>query len=65
MACNLQMIMVPLHLSVGLTCMCCDFQDPADKRNIIADAKLKELTGEERFSGFGFMKLMSHHLIKD
>lgn len=40
-------------------------QDPSNKQNIIADAKLKQLTGEESFRGFGFMKLFSPHILKD
>ncbi|KAK9867730.1 hypothetical protein WJX84_011315 [Apatococcus fuscideae] len=40
-------------------------QDPANRKNILADAKLKELTGESQFMGFGFMKLFAPHIIKD
>ncbi|KAK9842825.1 hypothetical protein WJX74_002974 [Apatococcus lobatus] len=40
-------------------------QDPSNKKNIISDAKLKQLTGEDSFGGFGFMKLFSPHIIKD
>lgn len=39
--------------------------DPADKRYIISDAKLKALTGEDRFLAFGFQKFIAQHIIKD
>ena len=38
-------------------------QDPADKRHIIADEKLKDLLKVDRFNAFGFMKLVKPHLI--
>ena len=37
-------------------------QDPSDKSFILADDTLKALTGEERFKGFGFAKLIKQHL---
>lgn len=36
-------------------------QDPADKRVIIADAKLARLMGQERFNGFGMTKVLQPH----
>jgi chromatin remodeling complex protein RSC6 len=36
-------------------------QDPSDKSFILADDTLKKLTGEERFKGFGFSKLIKEH----
>jgi hypothetical protein len=32
--------------------------DPADKRFVLCDAKLKALTGEARFQAFSFMKVL-------
>ncbi|EFN60104.1 hypothetical protein CHLNCDRAFT_49597 [Chlorella variabilis] len=37
-------------------------QDPADKSFIVADGALKGLTGEARFKGFGFSKLIKEHI---
>ncbi|PRW60595.1 Upstream activation factor subunit spp27 [Chlorella sorokiniana] len=39
-----------------------ELQDPSDKSFILADDTLKALTGEERFKGFGFAKLIKQHL---
>lgn len=38
-------------------------QDPADRSVIVADDALRGLTGEERFKGFGFSKLVKQHLL--
>lgn len=38
-------------------------QDPADKSFILADDALKALTGEERFKGFGWSKLIKQHFL--
>lgn len=38
-------------------------QDPSDKSFILADDALKGLTGEARFKGFGFAKLIKQHLV--
>ncbi|GAQ79731.1 hypothetical protein KFL_000370050 [Klebsormidium nitens] len=38
-----------------------NLQDPADKRVIIADAKLARLMGQERFNGFGMTKVLQPH----
>ena len=35
-----------------------NLQDPSDKRYVLADSTLRELTGEERFLAFGFGKLI-------
>ncbi|GFR46711.1 hypothetical protein Agub_g8332 [Astrephomene gubernaculifera] len=40
-------------------------QDPKDKRFVLSDAQLKKLTGEDRFNGFSFAKLMASHILKD
>lgn len=37
-------------------------QDPADRKYILADEALMQLTGERRFSGFSFSRLMQPHL---
>ncbi|KAG0467144.1 hypothetical protein HPP92_018724 [Vanilla planifolia] len=39
-------------------------QDPADKRNIICDEKLKELLQVNSFNGFTVSKLLSAHFVK-
>ena len=36
-------------------------QDPDDKSFILADEALQALTGESRFKGFGFSKLIKQH----
>ncbi|KAH8510815.1 hypothetical protein H0E87_008372 [Populus deltoides] len=41
-----------------------DLQDPADKRRIICDDKLKELFEVDSFNGFTVSKLLSSHFIK-
>lgn len=38
-------------------------QDPADRSWILADEALQGLTGEQRFKGFGFSKLVKQHLL--
>ena len=49
-------------------CSLCDMgaenelQDPANKKYILADAQLQQLTGETRFAAFGFAKYLSKHL---
>ncbi|MGB6242917.1 MAG: SWIB/MDM2 domain-containing protein [Castellaniella sp.] len=39
-----------------------DLQDPANRRNINADAKLKPLFGKDQVSMFELTKLVSQHL---
>ncbi len=39
-----------------------DLQDPANKRNINADAKLKPLFGKDQVSMFEMTKIISGHL---
>jgi chromatin remodeling complex protein RSC6 len=39
-----------------------DLQDPANKRNINADAKLKPLFGKDQVSMFELTKIISGHL---
>jgi chromatin remodeling complex protein RSC6 len=39
-----------------------DLQDPANKRNINADAKLKPLFGKDQVSMFELTKILSGHL---
>jgi len=39
-----------------------ELQDPENKREIISDDALRKLTGEKRFTAFGFMKYFSTHL---
>jgi upstream activation factor subunit UAF30 len=39
-----------------------DLQDPADLRYILSDDALENLTGEARFQGFSFMKLVKDHI---
>jgi upstream activation factor subunit UAF30 len=41
-----------------------DLQDPADKRFILSDSKLKNVFGVDRFSGFSMNKLLNDHLTK-
>ncbi|XP_068654828.1 protein TRI1-like [Aristolochia californica] len=41
-----------------------DLQDPADKRSIICDDKLKELFEVDSFNGFTVPKLLKSHFIK-
>ncbi|ORX88091.1 SWIB-domain-containing protein [Anaeromyces robustus] len=41
-----------------------DLQDPADKRFILSDPKLKKVFKVERFSGFSMNKLLNDHLTK-
>lgn len=41
-----------------------NLQDPADKRNIICDEKLKELFEVDSFTGFTVSKLLASHFIK-
>ncbi|ONK76010.1 uncharacterized protein A4U43_C03F22890 [Asparagus officinalis] len=41
-----------------------NLQDPADKRNIICDEKLKELFEVDYFTGFTVSKLLTAHFIK-
>ncbi|KAJ0726846.1 putative transcription regulator SWI/SNF-BAF60b family [Helianthus annuus] len=41
-----------------------NLQDPADKRQIICDDKLKELFDVDTFNGFTVSKLLSTHFIK-
>ncbi|CAN6449419.1 unnamed protein product [Victoria cruziana] len=41
-----------------------ELQDPADKRRIICDEKLKELFEVDSFTGFTVTKLLSAHFIK-
>ncbi len=38
-------------------------QDPNDKRTILADDAMRDLTGEDSFKGFGFMKHFNKHLL--
>ena len=40
-------------------------QDPADRRHVLSDAALKQLTGQDRFQAFGFAKLFNKHLYPD
>ncbi|KAJ8513573.1 hypothetical protein OPV22_004007 [Ensete ventricosum] len=42
-----------------------NLQDPADKRNVICDEKLKELLKVDSFRGFTVSKLLSPHFIKE
>ena len=37
-------------------------QDPSNKRYVLSDAKLKALTGEDRFLAFGHAKYFKSHL---
>lgn len=39
-------------------------QDPKNKQYILCDDALRKLTKVNRFQGFGFQKLMAHHLEK-
>ncbi|XP_051140191.1 upstream activation factor subunit spp27-like [Andrographis paniculata] len=41
-----------------------NLQDPADKRQIICDEKLKELLNVDKFHGFSVTKLLTGHFIK-
>lgn len=41
-----------------------DLQDPANRRNINADDKLRPLFGKEQVSMFELTKLVSGHLLK-
>ncbi|KAG6529679.1 upstream activation factor subunit spp27-like isoform X1 [Zingiber officinale] len=41
-----------------------NLQDPADKRNVICDEKLKELLKVDSFHGFTVSKLLTPHFIK-
>ncbi|XP_073005625.1 uncharacterized protein [Typha latifolia] len=41
-----------------------NLQDPADKRNILCDDKLKELLKVDSFNGFSVAKLLAPHFIK-
>lgn len=40
-----------------------ELQDPSNKQFVLADDKLKHLTGETRFAAFGFMKFLNKHLL--
>lgn len=40
-----------------------NLQDPANKKFIVADATLRQLTGEERFLAFGFSKLIKDKVL--
>lgn len=42
-----------------------NLQDPADKRNVICDEKLKELLKVDSFHGFTVSKLLAPHFIKE
>ncbi len=44
---------------------CCVLQDPSDRRQVLSDATLKQLTGQDRFQAFGFAKLFNKHLYPD
>lgn len=39
-----------------------DLQDPADKRTIVADDKLRAVFGKDRYTMFEMQKLLSPHL---
>ncbi len=40
-------------------------QDPSDRRQVLSDATLKQLTGQDRFQAFGFAKFFNKHLYPD
>eukprot|EP00873_Tetraselmis_striata_P020115 jgi/Tetstr1/440379/TSEL_028714.t1 len=40
-----------------------ELQDPANKRNIICDDRLRALLGVDKFKGFGMMKYLNRHFI--
>jgi len=40
-------------------------QDPANKKNIICDDRLRDLLGVDKFQGFGMMKYLNRHFITD
>ena len=40
-----------------------ELQDPEDRRYILSDDALEHLTGESRFEGFSFMKLVKDHIL--
>ncbi|GMH35567.1 hypothetical protein BSKO_03435 [Bryopsis sp. KO-2023] len=40
-----------------------ELQDPADRRHILCDEKLKALTNVDRFQAFSFMKFLKHHVV--
>eukprot|EP00897_Mesotaenium_endlicherianum_P009937 jgi/Mesen1/8972/ME000056S08376 len=41
-----------------------ELQDPADRRRVICDEKMKTLFGVEMFNGFGMTKLLTPHFLK-
>lgn len=43
-------------------CPAC-LQNPSDKREVICDKALRDLTGEVRFNAFSFAKYMKKHLL--
>ena len=38
-------------------------QNPNDRREVICDMELRELTGQEKFQGFSFSKYINKHLL--
>ncbi|KXZ54052.1 hypothetical protein GPECTOR_5g160 [Gonium pectorale] len=42
-----------------------NLQDPSNKQFILCDESLKKLTGEDRISGFGHIKHLAKHFLKD
>lgn len=59
----LHVIFCALHLLSSVRCF--RMQDPSNKQTIIADDMLRRLTGEDKFKGFGFMKLLNKHLLTE
>jgi upstream activation factor subunit UAF30 len=41
-----------------------DLMDPDNKRYVVADERLKQLFGEDRFLAFGIQRLVSKHIVK-
>ena len=37
-------------------------QNPENKKEVISDARLRSLTGEQRFQAFGYAKYFTKHL---
>lgn len=62
--CQVAVMIMLLFAFVTITAPTPVLQDPSDKRYIIADDTLKNLTGESRFLAFGAQKLFSKHFLK-
>ena len=44
--------------------VCLGLQNPANKREVLCNNVLKNLTGQDRFLAFGGQKYFSHHILK-